>query len=109
MTEACCDWRVEHPSDRRLLYRLDSVTGAIDVCGDVEGFCHILPGSERDEKGIIVGRFTALPIVSATPAWKAKHPDDDQLIYSVAFRGNPDLRQHERRLRRTHESDAGNG
>lgn len=86
MTEACCEWRVEHPSDQRLLYRLDSVTGAIDVCGDVEGICHILPGSERDEKGIIVGRFTALPIVAATPAWKAKHPGDDQLIYSVDTR-----------------------
>jgi len=82
-TEACCNWKVGHPSDQRLLYRLDSATGAIEACGDVEDFCRTIPGSERDEKGIVVGRFAALQIVSATPAWKAKHPEDDHLIYSL--------------------------
>jgi hypothetical protein len=83
MTEACCGWSAEHPADQRLLYRLDSATGAIEACGDVEGACRTIPGSERDEKGIVVGHFAALQIVSATPAWKAKHPEDDHLIYSV--------------------------
>jgi hypothetical protein len=83
MTEACCDWKVEHPADQRLLYRLDSATGAIEACGDVEGVCRTVPGSARDEKAVLIGRFAGLHMAAATPAWRAKHPEDDHLLYSL--------------------------
>jgi hypothetical protein len=82
-TEACCDWKVAHPADQRLLYRLNSATGTIEVCGDVEGFCRAVPGSDRDAKGILIGRFAGLRLSPPTPGWKATHPEDDYLIYSI--------------------------
>ena len=83
MTEASSDWKLQHPADQRLLYRLNSATGAIEVCGDVEGRCRTIPGSERDDKGFLVGRFAGLQIVPATADWKAKNPHDDRLVYSM--------------------------
>jgi hypothetical protein len=82
-TEAPRGWKSQHPADLHLLYRMDSATGAIETCGDVEGVCRTIPGSERDSTGLVVRRFAAMEIAPATAAWKAGHATDDHLIYSL--------------------------
>jgi len=76
-------WKVAHPADESFIYLLDSATGRVEICSDTEAICRVIPGSERDPKGSLIGRFTAISIGLATAAWKSKHPLDEHLVYSL--------------------------
>jgi hypothetical protein len=43
IAKATPDWNREHPNDKFLIYTLDSVTGSIQTCGDVELVCVLTP------------------------------------------------------------------
>jgi hypothetical protein len=82
-TEVSSAWKSAHPTDESFIYVLDSATGRIEICSDSEAICRLIPGSERDSKGSLIGRFTGVKIARATAAWKSKHPLDDHLVYSL--------------------------
>src|SRR5437899_2222859 len=71
MTEVSDAWRGQHARDENFLYVLDSATGRIEVCSDVEAVCRSLAGSQRDAQGVTIGRFAGVKIGRATKAWKA--------------------------------------
>lgn len=83
MTDVSRAWKSVHLADENFIYVLDSATGKIEVCSDVEAICRSISGSERDSRGTIPGRFTGVKITRATAIWKAGHPQDDHLIYSL--------------------------
>jgi hypothetical protein len=76
-------WKSQHARDENFLYVLDSRSGLIEVCSDVETVCRFLAGSQRDPLGAAVGRFAGVKISRATKAWKAVKPSDDHLIYTL--------------------------
>jgi hypothetical protein len=83
MTDVSDAWKSQHSSDENFLYVLDSTTGRIEVCSDVEAVCRSLAGSQRDSKAITIGRFAGVKISRVTKAWKATSPSDDHLIYTL--------------------------
>ena len=83
MTEVTRAWKSQHPLDENFIYLLDSATGRIQICSDMEGLCRSIPGSERTSKGNLLGRFAGLKVAPATGAWKSKYPSDEQLIYTL--------------------------
>jgi hypothetical protein len=82
-TEVSSAWKAAHPSDVSFIYLLDSATGRIEICSDAEGICRVIPASERDPKGSLIGRFTAVKVTPANAVWNSRHPLDDHLVYSL--------------------------
>lgn len=76
-------WRANHPRDTTFIYLMDSASGRIEICSDMEGVCRSVAASEREPGGIVPGRFAALNVMPAPPAWRAKHPSDRHLVYSL--------------------------
>jgi hypothetical protein len=83
VTEVPHAWSAAHRRDRSFIYLLDSATGRIEICSDVEGLCRSIAASAREPQGMIQGRFVAVSILSAPAAWRAKHPLDEHLVYSL--------------------------
>lgn len=82
MTDAPPAWKSAHARDRKFIYLLDSATGRIEICSDMEGVCRSIAASERDAHGLARGRFGALSVTPAPPAWQTRHPSDTYVIYS---------------------------
>ena len=82
-TDAAARWTATHPSDQRLFYILDSATGRIDICGDMTGACSSIAESNRQPSSGANSRFVGLGVVDANKTWKASHPADQHLIYSM--------------------------
>lgn len=82
MTDAPRAWKSAHARDRKFIYLLDSVTGRIEICSDMEGVCRSVAASEREANGTAHGRFGALGVTPAPPAWRSRHPSDAHVIYS---------------------------
>src|ERR1043166_2712085 len=83
VTNASRVWKLAHPTDESFIYLLDSASGEIEICSDVEGICRAIPGSQRDPKGSLIGRFIPVRVARATATWKSKHARDDYLVYSL--------------------------
>jgi hypothetical protein len=83
MTEASDAWKRQHPKDENFVYVLDTATGRIEICSDVDSVCRSLAASERESQGIVIGRFAGVKVTGATKAWKATKPADDHLIYTL--------------------------
>ncbi|MBV9858602.1 MAG: TIR domain-containing protein [Alphaproteobacteria bacterium] len=76
-------WKSEHPGDERLVYTIDTATGRIAICGDCEGECRSPSASLRLARGSRPGRFAGFAIAAPSAAWRAAHPADEHVVYSV--------------------------
>lgn len=76
-------WKSQHPSDEHLIYSMDTTTGTIRICGDMEGLCDAIADSKREPRGRFPHRFVGLQLVAATGKWRSAHPTDEHLIYSM--------------------------
>jgi hypothetical protein len=83
MTDAPSVWKTAHPRDRRFIYLMDTATGRIQICSDMQGICRTITSSERQSKAIVAGRFSALSVTRASASWRLMHPSDTHTVFSL--------------------------